>query len=268
MDAQTKYLNCKLNLSKNTDVSCMVPRPVLKEKIENLNTLIEELQKLFEHDGVYASEVEALMLQYESNKTDWERYAFFNSKGLYTRNLVDEGNGKYNLILLCWNPNRESPPHDHSDSHCFMKILDGSLKEVRYEQPKSEDNNSSNINQCGNGKDNEINACCKISAENKVKPNICDRIVGDGAKKEQNGEVGAMEGNMIVKSTKVLKVNDVHYINDDQGVHKMQNTENKGAVSLHLYCPPFGTCKVFDKNGKASVAEVTYYSKYGVKNNN
>ena len=40
----------------------------------------------------------------------------------YTRNLVDEGNGKFNLMLLCWGEGHSSAVHDHSDAHCFMKV--------------------------------------------------------------------------------------------------------------------------------------------------
>ena len=53
----------------------------------------------------------------------------------YTRNLVDTGNGKYNLIALCWSEGQASSIHSHSDSHCFVKMLDGQLKETRYAWP-------------------------------------------------------------------------------------------------------------------------------------
>lgn len=56
----------------------------------------------------------------------------------YTRNLVDDGNGKFNLLILCWGEGHGSPIHDHADSHCFMKILEGSLSEVRFTWPKSD----------------------------------------------------------------------------------------------------------------------------------
>lgn len=53
----------------------------------------------------------------------------------YTRNLIDEGNGKYNILLLCWAESQGSSIHDHSNSHCFMKCLDGELQETKYEWP-------------------------------------------------------------------------------------------------------------------------------------
>ena len=35
-------------------------------------------------------------------------------------------------MILCWGEGHGSAIHDHSDSHCFMKILKGELAEVRY----------------------------------------------------------------------------------------------------------------------------------------
>lgn len=53
----------------------------------------------------------------------------------YTRNLVDAGNGKFNLMILCWGEGHGSAIHDHADAHCFMKMLKGELCEVRYAWP-------------------------------------------------------------------------------------------------------------------------------------
>ena len=50
--------------------------------------------------------------------------------------MIDKGNGKFNLILLCWAESQGSSIHDHSNSHCFVKILDGELKETLYTWPK------------------------------------------------------------------------------------------------------------------------------------
>ena len=54
----------------------------------------------------------------------------------YTRNLVDEGNGRYNLIVLCWDTSQGSSIHSHANSHCFMKVLRGTLQETLYEWPE------------------------------------------------------------------------------------------------------------------------------------
>lgn len=38
-------------------------------------------------------------------------------------------------MLLCWGEGHSSAVHDHADAHCFMKILDGALNEVRFAWP-------------------------------------------------------------------------------------------------------------------------------------
>ena len=53
----------------------------------------------------------------------------------YTRNLVDEGNGKFNLMILCWGEGHGTAIHDHANAHCFMKVLQGTLTEVQFTWP-------------------------------------------------------------------------------------------------------------------------------------
>ncbi|XP_010015197.1 PREDICTED: cysteine dioxygenase type 1 [Nestor notabilis] len=62
------------------------------------------------------------------------------SDSRYTRNLVDSGNGKFNLMILCWGEGHGSSIHDHTDSHCFMKILQGNLKETLFKWPEKKGN--------------------------------------------------------------------------------------------------------------------------------
>ena len=57
----------------------------------------------------------------------------------YTRNLIDAGNGKFNLMCLCWGEGHGSSIHDHADSHCFVKILRGDLQETMYDWPETQD---------------------------------------------------------------------------------------------------------------------------------
>jgi len=83
------------------------------------------------------NELIRLMEQYTSQESQWRHYAFADSSRNYTRNLVDEGNGKSNLLVILWNPGRGSPIHDHADAHCVMKILKGNLKETLYALPQS-----------------------------------------------------------------------------------------------------------------------------------
>ncbi|XP_071452197.1 cysteine dioxygenase type 1 isoform X2 [Hetaerina americana] len=158
-----------------------------------------------------------------------ETKALFHSLR-YTRNLVDAGNGKFNLMILCWGEGHGSAIHDHADAHCFMKMLQGTLSEIRFawpEQESDEEHNAGDIT--GHGPTD-----------------------GEGLK-----ETGRSQ----------LKLNDVCYINDSLGLHRVENpSHTEAAVSLHLYCPPFDACSVFNQQtGRKSVAKVTFWSKYGEK---
>ncbi|KFM74335.1 Cysteine dioxygenase type 1, partial [Stegodyphus mimosarum] len=62
-----------------------------------------------------------------------------------------------------------------------------------------------------------------------------------------------------------LKTNDVAYINDTIGLHRMENPSHTAtAASLHLYCPPFQSVLLFDqRTGHKTRGKVTFWSKYG-----
>lgn len=91
-------------------------------------------------DDVDPLDIQRLMKGYVSNGADWARYALADPSRAYTRNLVDEGNGKSNLVItpipikswpvanldhqlvLVWSPGKSSPIHDHANAHCVMKV--------------------------------------------------------------------------------------------------------------------------------------------------
>ncbi|XP_054166008.1 cysteine dioxygenase 1-like [Oppia nitens] len=182
--------------------------------INSITELIAILRQLFDQNKyIDVNYVQKILLSYKSNVNDWIKFAYFDEQK-YTRNLVDKGNGRYNLMLLCWSEGQGSVIHDHSDSHCFMKMLWGSLSETRYDWPD-------------------------------IPENIND--------------------SMKVINQTYLKLNDVTYMNDSIGLHRVCNPNKQcKAVSLHLYCPPYSKCQVFDEStGRRDEATVNYYSKYG-----
>lgn len=86
-------------------------------------------------EDVDVDQIEQLLRGYESGIADWERYALADYSRPYTRNLVDIGNGKSNLVcravrmtcrapwerlltilqlILVWTPGKGSPIHDHA----------------------------------------------------------------------------------------------------------------------------------------------------------
>ncbi|GMR62431.1 hypothetical protein PMAYCL1PPCAC_32626, partial [Pristionchus mayeri] len=176
----------------------------------NLAELIACLREIFVEDKVDVDEVRRVMEAYKSNPADWRIFAKFD-ENKYTRNLVDIGNGKYNLMIICWPPSMGSSIHDHTDAHCFVKVLAGQLLETQFYWPKEE------------------------------------------------GE------RLQVKQKTAYSIDGVSYMSDTIGLHRMENDSHKdGAVSLHLYIPPYTTCNAFDeRTGRKTQCTVTFYSKYG-----
>ncbi|CAO3616441.1 unnamed protein product [Cunninghamella blakesleeana] len=229
--------------------STMVDNMIEPESIGSLQELIQELHHALGPDGgldsehIDQNEIIRIMEKYNSNAEDWQHYAMFDRSRPYTRNLVDDGNGKFNLMILAWSEERYSPIHDHAGSHCIMKILDGNLQETLYEYPNKliEDNSNSNID---------------ITANNTNHVEMDPSMMSSTA------------NNLQVTQNTVLNKNQVAYVHDKIGLHRIKNpSQNKGAVSLHLYTPPFKTCKTFEEStGKArSASQCTYYSIKGTR---
>lgn len=78
----------------------------------------------------------ALLRGYLSDSREWSKYAIANPSKQYTRNLVRQVPGLFNLLLLVWTPGQKSPVHDHADAHCLMKVLKGELVERRFAFPR------------------------------------------------------------------------------------------------------------------------------------
>lgn len=132
------------NISSTTTASNLTTtagRFSLTSPSDPFHTLVKALSDVLgPSSGIDSADVDPnglinLMSNYISNEPEWQQYAFADSSRNYTRNLVDEGNGKSNLLIFVWNPGKGSPIHDHADAHCGMKILKGSLKETTYEMP-------------------------------------------------------------------------------------------------------------------------------------
>ncbi|KAK3095441.1 hypothetical protein FSP39_014731 [Pinctada imbricata] len=178
---------------------------------ESLNELIKELREVFSHDDIDADYVKNLMSSYKSNPKEWKKFAKWDPHR-YTRNLVDSGNDKFNLMILCWNSSQGSSIHDHANAHCFMKVLDGEIQEELFEWP-----------------------------------------------------TGSEETAMKQREKNKYHVNEVAYINDEIGLHRVENPSHSNeAVTLHLYSPPFSECQSFDeRTGHCNKVKVTFWSKYG-----
>lgn len=154
--------------------------------------------------------LQALMRNYKSTAQEWQQYAF-HDKNRYTRNLIDDGNGQYNLLLLCWGPGQASPIHDHAGSHCLLKVMDGELSATLYDWPQQQHHHDQ-------------------QSQNQ---------------KQKQPDIDSLH----VKSSKLMHVNEVDYMHDKIGIHRVSNPSNTvPAVSLHLYSPPINMCTTFCEN--------------------
>ena len=70
----------------------------------SFHQLVQDLSSVLgPSSGLDSSDVDPqglaeLMLNYQSDDSEWGRYAFKEPTRPFTRNLVDEGNGKSNLV--------------------------------------------------------------------------------------------------------------------------------------------------------------------------
>ncbi len=73
----------------------------------------------------------SILKEINLNQYTWENYIFFSSKYLYTRNLVIE-NELFELIIICWEKNVNSPIHDHPSDGCWFVGIQGQISEEKY----------------------------------------------------------------------------------------------------------------------------------------
>ena len=67
------------------------------------------------------------------------------------------------------------------------------------------------------------------------------------------------EGELTIVKNTVSKQNEVTYMKDFMGFHKLENASNKRSMSLHLYAKPIRKCNVFDETSKTFVSkDLTY----------
>ena len=75
-------------------------------RLDSFHALVSDLSRILgPSSGLNSEEVDVqelfrLMENYISSEKEWSKYAFSDLSRGYTRNLVDEGNGKSNLVSL------------------------------------------------------------------------------------------------------------------------------------------------------------------------
>ena len=78
-----------------------VVKPIQSNKFDDLVLALKEA--LGPSSGLTSDDVDVgfltrLMREYDSSDNEWSKFAFGDDSRGYTRNLVDEGNGKSNLV--------------------------------------------------------------------------------------------------------------------------------------------------------------------------
>jgi cysteine dioxygenase len=63
-----------------------------------------------------------------------EEFATFSKEG-YTRHCF-VNNERYEVLLLCWEKDQQTPIHSHGGQECWVKVLRGQIEEVHYKKVK------------------------------------------------------------------------------------------------------------------------------------
>lgn len=97
---------------------------------ESLEHLCKELNSLPREREKYAQALGKVCFGIDEVK----QYCHF-SKDFYTRNLVARTDD-FELVVLCWEPARISPIHDHSNSDGWVRGMRGTIEEIWYQYKK------------------------------------------------------------------------------------------------------------------------------------
>jgi cysteine dioxygenase len=154
---------------------------------------------------------------------EYSQYISYDSKDAtkYTRNLIF-GNAHMDVILMCWPAGSRSTIHDHDDSSCWVVVVEGSVHEVQYAQPRLDK---------------------KFLEAEKVNPATATGSCG----------------NLKVTNTAFLRCGGVTstYANNEIGLHRVENRTEKLACTLHVYAPPLKKMRIYNEDGKVKVFVAT-----------
>ena len=107
-------------------------------EIKDLSALIEVIEEELQAETAAPlwkkAKIEAALKNYAGSMDELSRYALFDEHKNYTRNLIATDNETYSLMLICWNKEKFSPIHDHPCDGCWVKVIAGTVQEVRYKE--------------------------------------------------------------------------------------------------------------------------------------
>eukprot|EP00761_Pharyngomonas_kirbyi_P013623 gb/GECH01013652.1/.p1 GENE.gb/GECH01013652.1/~~gb/GECH01013652.1/.p1 ORF type:complete len:248 (+),score=60.27 gb/GECH01013652.1/:1-744(+) len=130
--------DCDLQLPSTVKDCCYLQNLIhkLEQEFEAADKKCPSKNPYLVKDYVNQERVVDLMRQFpllESDQTEYSPYTWFCSKDQkpYTRNMVFR-NKYFTILVLCWNSQCESRIHAHCGSHCWLRVISGSLTETRY----------------------------------------------------------------------------------------------------------------------------------------
>ena len=91
-----------------TGISPYDPASIPVKQLDAFHKLVQDLSDILgpssglDSEDVDPLDIQHLMEKYISRKSEWERYALKDPSRTFTRNLVDRGNGKSNLVCGAW----------------------------------------------------------------------------------------------------------------------------------------------------------------------
>jgi cysteine dioxygenase len=149
----------------------------------------------------------------------------------YTRNLIATDAQHYTILLLCWQAGKESKVHNHPCDGCFVKSIRGQVRETKYVET-----------------DAPVQEVGAATGDNASCPKRSMRVISD----------------------LVLSPGEVTYMDDFIGYHKVSNAAQESseefAITLHVYTPPYQSCRVWASPDNAEeffTGTVCCYSEYG-----
>lgn len=114
--------------------------------------------------------------------------------------------------------------------------------------------------------------CWNAGRESTIHNHPCERCYVKtliGCIKESRYRI--VDDDIILYDRKFLTEGQIGYMSDDLGLHRIGNPmTDMGSVSLHLYTPPFSTCKIWSNDGPKQLDKYTYgkigfFSVFGIR---
>lgn len=132
---QENTQNLTTNSIKSGHLSAAYHTTLADQNVGPFALMLNRIEAAFNRtdSSVDVDELWRVLEDYKSSPDEWAKFAFYDMTK-YKRNLVAEYD-KFNVMIICWGPGSRSSIHDHSGSHCFMKVLEGELVESRFAWP-------------------------------------------------------------------------------------------------------------------------------------